>query len=194
MTLAPAQALVIVDMQVDYFNDGELERCREDLVAACNVLVERASAAGAPVFEVRTEHRRDRSTWALNMREDDSGMVIEGTHGAQPVPGLRTTAAEPVIKTRDSAFHRTELEHQLSSQGISSIVLAGVSTESCIATTAADAYARDIRVTLVEHAVASVDPRLNQRTLEQLGQQYRQPTVPLDAVRFVAPEGRRLTA
>jgi nicotinamidase-related amidase len=189
-----AQALVIVDMQVDYFNDGELERCRDDLVAACNTLVERANAAGVPVIEVRTEHTSDRSTWALNMREDDSGMVIEGTPGAEPVAGLRTDGATTVIKTRDSAFFRTGLEELLGSHGVGTIALAGVSTESCIATTAADAYARDLRVVLVDEAIASVDPELDRRTLEQLGQQYRQPTVPLDEVEFRAPEGRQLTA
>lgn len=187
------QALVVVDMQVDYFNDSELEQCREDLVAACNALIERANAAGAPVVEVRTEHKADRSTWALNMRDDDSGMVIEGTPGADPVRGLRTDGTITVIKTRDSSFFRTELEELLASRGVESIALAGVSTESCIATTAADAYARDIRVVLVDEAVASVDPDLNRRTLHQLEQQYRQPTVALDEVEFTA-SGEQLTA
>ena len=191
MAAFSAQALVVVDMQVDYFNDGELERCRDDLVAACNALIERAKAAGAPVIEVRTEHKPDRSTWALNMRDDDSGMVIEGTAGADPVPGLRTEGAVTVIKTRDSAFFRTELEELLS--GIETIALTGVSTESCIATTAADAYARDLRVVLADEAVASVDPDLNRRTQEQLERQYRQPTVSLNHVEFTAT-GQELTA
>lgn len=189
-----AQALLIVDMQVDYFNDNELERCRDDLVAACNTLAERAISAGAPVIEVRTEHKPDRSTWALNMRDDDSGMVIEGTTGASPVAGLRTDGTATVIKTRDSAFFRTELEHLLAARGIETIAIAGVSTESCIATTAADAYARDLRVVIADEAVASVDPALNRRTQEQLEQQYRQPTVRLDELVFEAPGGRRLSA
>ncbi|KQV74071.1 hypothetical protein ASC61_03080 [Aeromicrobium sp. Root344] len=192
MTYA-VQALLIVDMQVDYFNDSELERCRDDLVAACNTLAARASAAGALVIEVRTEHTRDRSTWALNMRDDDSGMVIEGTTGAEPVAGLHTDEAITVIKTRDSAFFRTELEDLLAAHGIETIALTGVSTESCIATTAADPYARDLRVVLVDEAVASVDPGLNRRTQEQLEKQYRQPTVRLDDVTFTAP-GEQLTA
>ena len=127
------------------------------------------------------------------MRDDDSGMVIEGTPGAEPVRGLRTDGAYTVIKTRDSSFFRTELEDLLTARGIESVALAGVSTESCIATTAADAYARDLRVILVDEAVASVDPELNRRTQEQLEQQYRQPTLPLDQVEFTA-SGQQLTA
>ena len=121
-------------------------------------------------------------------------MVIAGTPGAEPVAGLRTEGATTVIKTRDSAFFRTGLENLLSSRGVGSIAFAGVSTESCIATTAADAYARDIRVVLVVLAIASVDPDLDRRTLEQLEQQYRQPTVALEEIEFGAPEGRQLTA
>lgn len=187
------QALVIVDMQVDYFNDSELERCRDDLVAACNALVERALAAEVPVFEVRTEHQPDRSTWALNMREDDSGMVIAGTPGANPVPGLLTDGTIAVTKTRDSAFFRTELEDLLAARGIETFALAGVSTESCIATTAADAYARDLRVVMADEAIASVDAELDRRMQKQLEQQYRQPTVPIDEIVF-EPGGQELTA
>ena len=127
------------------------------------------------------------------MRDDDSGMVIEGTTGAEPVAGLHTDEVITVIKTRDSAFFRTELEDLLAARGIETIALTGVSTESCIATTAADAYARDLRVVLVDEAVASVDPGLNRRTQEQLEKHYRQPTVRLDDVTFTAP-GEQLTA
>ena len=184
MSRRPAQALVIVDMQVDYFSDGELERCRDDLVGVCNALVAQARAAGVPVFEVRTEHTPDKTTWALNMREDDSGMVISGTEGAATVDGLDVDDAIRVVKTRDSSFYGTDLEDLLAERGITSIVLAGVSTESCIQTTAADAYARDIRVTFVEDALASIDPELHRRTLDQLEQQYRQPVISADDVVF----------
>ena len=53
-------------------------------------------------------------------------------------------------------------------------MLAGVSTESCVAATAIDAYARDLRVVLVEDATASIDWQLHDQTLERLHEQYRQ--------------------
>jgi nicotinamidase-related amidase len=172
-----AQALVVVDMQNDFFVNTELARCRTDLIDACNLLARRAHAAGAPVIEVRTVHLPDRSTWALNMLEDDCGMAISGSSGAAPVEGLDIAATSTVDKTRDSAFHRTGLATHLQKLGITSFALCGVSTESCIAMTAADAYANDLKVLLVGDAVASIDPELHDHMLRNLTEQYRQPVV-----------------
>ena len=176
-------ALVLIDLQNDYFADGELARCRDDLVAHCDLLVERARAAGVPVVEVQTVHRRDRSTWALNMLEDGRGLAFEGEPGGARLDGL--AAADVVVrKTRDSAFHRTELLDVLRARDVDELVLAGVSTESCIAATATDAYAHDLRVVLVSDATASVEWRLHEETLDRLRQQYRQPAVASEDVRF----------
>jgi nicotinamidase-related amidase len=168
-----ASALILIDLQNDYFADPELARCRDDLVERCNQLMARARASGAPVVEVQTVHARDKSTWALNMREDDQGMALEGTSGAARLDGLR----EPdrvVVKARDSAFFGTDLDRWLVDREVDRLVLAGVSTESCIAATAVDAYAHDLRVVLVEDATASIEWQLHDQTLERLHEQYRQ--------------------
>ncbi len=101
-------------------------------------------------------HAEDGSTWALNMRPDKKGMTIVGTPGVEPVAGL-APADEVVTKTRDSAFHDTDLAGRLARHRVDHVVLCGVSTESCIAATATEAYVRDLHVTLVEDATGSVD-------------------------------------
>jgi nicotinamidase-related amidase len=176
-------ALVLIDLQYDYFADDELERCRDDLVKACNLLIERARAAGAPVVEAQTVHKHDRSTWALNMLADDQGMAFEGSRGAERLDEL-DEADHVVVKTRDSAFHDTGLAEWLAEHGVDRLVLTGVSTESCIAATATDAYAHDLRVVLVEDATASVEWELHDQTLARLKAQYRQDVVRADDVRF----------
>jgi nicotinamidase-related amidase len=176
-------ALMVIDLQYDYFHDEELERCREDVLDRSNRLIRAARNAGSLVVEVQTVHSRDKSTWALNMLDDDQGMAIEGTEGARRLDGL----LEPdlcIVKRRDSAFHDTDLEDWLDERDVDRLVLAGVSTESCIAATATDAYARDLRVVLVEDATASVEWRLHDETLERLQKQYRQEVVSADDVRF----------
>jgi nicotinamidase-related amidase len=185
-------ALVIIDMQVDFFANPELARCQDDLVSACNLLIDTARAEGAPVIEVRTVHAHDGSTWALNMRDDDQGMVLAGTPGARPVPGLGE-ADVVVEKTRDSAFHDTTLADVLREHGVDQLVLCGVSTESCIAATATQAYAADLHVTLVEDATASVVQSQHAQTLEVLHAQYRQPVVAAREVSF-APESQRVAS
>ena len=176
-------ALLVIDLQYDYFDGGELAHRRDDVLDRCNRLVDRARSAGAPVIEVLTVHRHDRSTWALNMLDDDQGMALEGTRGAERLDGL----LEPdhlVVKTRDSAFFGTDLASCLSRRQVHRPVLTGVSTEPCIAATATDAYAHDLRVTLVADATASIEAHFHDETLQRLEKQYRAEVVNADEVDF----------
>lgn len=182
-----ADALVVIDLQVDYFRDPDLARCRDSLVERCNTLARRAGAAGAPVVEVQTVHAPDRSTWTIDMREDDQGMVVEGTPGAARLPELGLAPTVVVRKTRDSAFFGTDLAAHL--RGVRRPALVGVSTESCIRATAADAYAHDLRSVLVADATASVSASLHDEVLRGLHEQYRLPVAESAAVRFVVPGG-----
>jgi nicotinamidase-related amidase len=185
--VAAAEALVLIDLQEDFFDDPELKRCREDVSDACNLLIGRARSAGAPVIIVRTVHAADRSTWALNMLDDDQGMALEGDPGAETIAELETDGTIEVTKTRDSAFFGTDLEDVLHEHGATVLAMAGVSTESCIATTASEAYARDFRVLLIDRATASVDEDMHCHVLERLSWQYRQPVVEPSEVSFTAP-------
>jgi nicotinamidase-related amidase len=187
------QAVVMVDMQADFFNDPELERCREDLVATCNRLVDAAVERRLLVIEVRTIHAPDKSTWALNMLDDAAGMTVEGTAGVESVDGLHhagnTEGVTVVTKTRDSAFYATDLEDVLALDGVEAFLLCGVSTESCIAATATDAYARDLCVGVVLDATASVRWDLHDHTMASLHEQYRQPA--LEAEQAIGAMERR---
>lgn len=169
----PRTALLVVDLQEDYFADPDLARHRTGLVRAVNQLVRSAARAGAPAVEVRTEHRHDRSTWARNMLQDDQGVALLGTPGVARLPELAPVPTV-VTKTRDSAFFRTSLADLLASEGVGRVVLAGVSTESCIAVTATDAYAHDLHVVLVEDAIGCADDDLHDHTLRMLARLYRQ--------------------
>jgi nicotinamidase-related amidase len=177
------EALVLIDLQNDYFADDELARCRDDLVATCNGLVRAARAAGVPVVEVRTVHEPDGTTWTRNMREDGQGMALRGSTGAEPVDGLDTGGAIVVEKTRDSALFGTDLRRVLDERSVHHLVLCGVSTESCIAATAIEAFAHDLGVTMVRDATASVDRELHDDTLAQLADRYRQEVLDAAEVR-----------
>jgi nicotinamidase-related amidase len=175
-------ALLLIDLQADYFADDELARCREDVVAACTRLATAAHGHGVPVFEVRTVHERDRSTWTLSMLEDDQGMALRGTPGAERAEGLDPGPATLLEKTRDSAFLHTDLDARLRRLGVRRVVLCGVSTESCVAMTARDAFAHDLAAVLVSDATASVSWEEHDHTLALLRRQHRQEVLTSDEV------------
>ncbi|MFW6773870.1 cysteine hydrolase family protein [Nocardioides sp. CPCC 205120] len=173
-------AVLMIDMQQGYFSDPDLEEQRPALVDACSRLVRGALDAGALVVEVVTVHEHDRSTWARNMLEDDKPFLLRGSEEAARLPGLPEVGPPNGVvleKTRDSAFHRTDLVDLLHERGIDRLLLCGISTESCIGATALDAYSHDFETVLVADAIASPSQDSHVRTLDHLGRSYRQPGV-----------------
>lgn len=166
-------ALVLVDLQNAYFEVEPLRTERARLTEAANELIGWARAAAVPVVNLRTEHQRDGSTWTLNMVEDQQGFAFAGNEDAQPLAGLRLEDAIDVVKTRDDGFLGTPLGDVV--RGMSTLVIAGVSTHTCVAATAAHAYAADLSVVLVHEAIASHRPDLHRPTLEMLSEEYRMP-------------------
>lgn len=178
------KALLLVDLQRDFFAVEGLSEKQPVMVDSVNDLIARAERASAPVIVVRTVHDAGGQTWALNMREDGQGVAIDGTKGAELLPGITVDDPIEIRKTRDSAFTRTELDQVVTDLGVDHLVLAGVSTEACIAMTAAEAYARDLHVTLAVDAIASADPQAHEQALAWLAQQYRQPAIHNDELSF----------
>lgn len=166
-------ALLLIDLQVAYFEAEPLRSCAQRIVARCNELTTWARREEIAVFVIRTEHRRDRSTWTLNMLDDDAGFLLAGDADAACLPDLDLRDTLEVVKTRDSAFHETDLLARLRAREVEHLVLAGVSTHTCVGATAADAYAHNLRVTFAEDAIASHRPELHEPTLKLLCEEFR---------------------
>lgn len=171
--------VLIIDMQNAYFEDPALGRQRDELVRACNALISAARQRDAHVLLVKTEHERDKSTWTLNMLEDDQGFIFRGSKQADFVPGLITSDLPQLVKTRDSAFLGTDLLWRLRNWDAGTIVLAGVSTHNGVAQTGADAFAHNIRVVYAEEATGSEDQASAEALLSILSREYRQQTLSL---------------
>ena len=78
----------------------------------------------------------------------------------RPVPG------ELVInKTTFGAFNSTNIEEQLRSRGIDSLVITGVSTSGCVETTARDAADRGFTCVLVDEGTCDYDEALHRGAL-----------------------------
>lgn len=167
-------ALLLIDMQEGFFETEDLAQHRARLASACNKLAAAARKARLPVIAVRTVHKKDKSTWTLKMLEDDQGYLFEGTGQARILPELDLAGSIELIKRRDSAFWATELLTLLLQHRVASLILAGVSSETCIAATATDAFSANLPVFLARDALASADPDFEDVTLKFLEEHYRQ--------------------
>ncbi|HST72997.1 cysteine hydrolase family protein [Kocuria sp.] len=167
-------ALLVIDMQNSYFDFPELEEQRESVTEKVNELIRCARGAGCPILLIRTQHERDRSTWTVNMQDDDQGFAYPGTEQAEYVAGLDTEDGVGLVKTRDSAFFDTDLAARLRNLGVSHLVLCGISTHSCVAQTAIDAFAHNFRAAVARDAVASENPDLSRALLAFLEDEMRQ--------------------
>ncbi|WP_434923218.1 cysteine hydrolase family protein [Glutamicibacter sp. PAEs-4] len=80
------------------------------------------------------------------------GLLFEGTAKAGYLEELELAGAIEVVKRRDSAFWNTELTTLLLQRRASSLVLAGVATDTCIRATASDAFAANLPVAVATDA------------------------------------------
>ncbi|MDQ0819588.1 nicotinamidase-related amidase [Arthrobacter sp. V4I6] len=176
-------AVLVVDMQNAYFEDPALHGQRDELTAACNALINAAADANGKALLVKTEHESDKSTWTLNMLDDDQGFIFRGSEQADFVPGLLTDGVPQLVKTRDSAFVGTDLLLRLRNWSVETIVLAGVSTHNCIAQTGADAFAHNLRVIYASEGTGSEDAAAAQATQTILSREYRQRILPVSQIR-----------
>ena len=179
--IAPKRtALLVIDCQVDFgAPEGEMARfgagmtAPQAALAKAQALVEAARSAQVKIVFVRLltsadgEDRLLREAWERR-GETAPKLCVEGTQGAdfigpQPLPG------EMVIsKSRYSAFAHTGLAEQLQVFGIDTLVLAGLTTECCVASTAWDGFERDFHIFIAADACAAYEEDLHRHALTAL--------------------------
>jgi ureidoacrylate peracid hydrolase len=179
--VAPSRtALVLIDMQVDFGSpDGEMARRGAD-VTACQAAVQKAEeladaarAAGVPIVFVRLlthpgGENRIMAESKARQGDTEPDLCVEGTRGADFI-GPQPRAGEAIVsKNHYSAFARTGLADQLHAQGVDTLVLAGLTTECCVQSSAWDAFERDFHIFLAEDACAAYDVALHRHALKAL--------------------------
>jgi nicotinamidase-related amidase len=85
-----------------------------------------------------------------------------------------------VIKKRVGPFGTTDLDEQLKSRGIDTLVLAGISTSGVVLSTVRDAHDRDYRVLVVADAVADRDQEVHSVLIDKIFPQQVEVTTARD--------------
>ncbi|MET0954671.1 MAG: cysteine hydrolase [Cryobacterium sp.] len=181
-----AGALIVVDVQrsfadLSYLGDYGLDTAAEEAIAAAirttATLVDTARAAGVPVVWVELASDPNKLWGASNWLRgkgfdepmgDDEPCVI-GTAGADWY-GVYPAAGEVRVQKRGySGFLGTDLHAQLQALGVVWVIVAGLTTECCIAATATDAFQLDYPVLIPSDATAAYEVRVHENALEILG-------------------------
>lgn len=182
--LAPHRtALLLIDMQNDFCVDGfATSKAGRPLDAARSIiprlqrLLAAARDAGVLVchvgFWTLPDHASDTGPWLAQRRRAayaSDKIAIAGTEGAEFIAELQPRDGEPVIhKHRYSAFKGTDLGYVLASRGIETVVVAGVSTNVCVESTARDSFESNYYVFVPGDGCASWDMSLHEATLRNV--------------------------
>jgi nicotinamidase-related amidase len=146
-TLRPASAaLLLVDVQQG-FHDASWGT-RNNPQAEANMARLLAAWRDRGGFIVHVQHLSTEPDSPL--RPDRPGVQIQDA--VQPLDG------EPLIQKHvNSAFVGTDLDERLTMQGVQTIVIAGLTTNHCVSTTARMAENLGYRVIVVDDATAAFD-------------------------------------
>ena len=156
-------ALIVVDMENDFVAPGA--PLEAPAGRAMLPQLKRALACcrerGIPVIYTTHAHRPggcDLGRFADNPTIGRGKALVDGTPGVAIFPEVAPRDGEIVItKHRYSAFYGTDLEIVLRGLGVTTVVIAGVTTENCCHATARDALFRDFRVVVLADATATFD-------------------------------------
>lgn len=141
-------ALLIVDLQNDYFEGGKFPLSKTDAAAtnAASILAG-FRAASMPVIHIRHEVLRKPAPF-----------FEPGTEGAEIHPSVAPSPNEAVItKNFPNSFRETDLQDQLQSLGITDLVIIGAMSHFCIDATTRAATDLGYGCTVAHDACASRD-------------------------------------
>ncbi|WP_339183949.1 cysteine hydrolase family protein [Oceanobacillus sp. FSL W7-1293] len=140
-------ALIIVDIQNDYFPNGNMELVNPD----------KAAANAAKVLEWFRQHHKDNIFHIQHIASNPSlGFFLPDTEGANINDTVLPLENEHVItKHFPNSFLETDLESKLKEIGITNVVVVGMMTHMCIDATVRAAVDLGYDTTLIEDACAT---------------------------------------
>jgi nicotinamidase-related amidase len=179
-------ALLLIDVINDLeFEGGDalLEHAlpMADRVAA---LKRRAAAAGIPAVYANDNFGRWQSDFAKVLER----CRAPGVRG-RPIADRLAPEADDyfVLKPKHSGFYSTTLDTLLDYLEVDTLILTGLTADSCVLFTAADAYMRDFHLFVPSDGVASIDQADNAAALAHMARVLKADTRPmtqLDLDRF----------
>lgn len=153
---APNGALILIDIQNDYFPGGRMELVGS--IAAGRKAGEALQAfreRGWPIVHVRHESLKPAATFFL-----------PGTAGAEIQESVRPLPSETVVtKHFPNSFRETGLWERLQSLSVGRVVIAGMMTHMCVDATTRAAFDLGLECVVLSDASATRDLTFGDRTV-----------------------------
>ena len=149
------EALLIIDVQNDYFPGGANELVRPyEAERKIQELIADSRACGRPVIYIQ------------HFNPPDDYFFLEGTEGAEISDRVRPEEGDKIIVKRyPNSFLETELDAYLKSLQADTLIVCGMMTHMCVDTTVRAAMDHGYKVKLAADASATMDLELNGETI-----------------------------
>src|SRR3990167_1188472 len=161
-TESAKKALLLIDIQNDYFPDGAFPLWNTDNVKQATLkAIEKANDSG--VFIIHVQH-------IANSAAGPSPFFNANTPGVQIQEEIFAAApSRPiVVKEYADSFHNTNLEEILSKNGITDLLVAGMMTHNCVTHTAISKAAEKYNVSVLTDLTTTVSEILHLIALHAL--------------------------
>ena len=151
------RALVIVDIQNDYFPGGKMELVGMEAASQkAQRILELFRTKDIPIFHIQHISNRQGATFFL-----------PGTDGAEIHESVTPKSGEPVIQKHfPNCFTATSLREQLNDLGVKEITFCGAMSHMCIDTSVRAAFDLGFRCILVSDACATRNLEFGGITIE----------------------------
>ncbi|MFC5478446.1 nicotinamidase [Massilia suwonensis] len=164
LRLTSTDALLVIDMQVDFLPGGKLGVPDGDaVIEPINGLLALFAGQDLPIYASRDWHPANHCSFAQRGGPWPPHCVAESP-GAAFSERLALPASAVIVSKADtedvdaySAFNGTELAAHLRGHGVQRLVVCGLATDYCVLNTVIDARANGFEVLIAEEAMRAVD-------------------------------------
>jgi nicotinamidase-related amidase len=156
------KALLVIDLQNDYFPDGKFPLWNTAAVLAnIEQAIKRARAQEIPVILI--QH-------IANPTMGIAPFFNQGTDGARIHPSILTAAPDApiVVKEYADSFVETNLAEILSGLGVEELLVSGMMTQNCVTHTAISKSAEKYQVSILTDCCTTVNEMLHNIALHAL--------------------------
>ncbi|QQK76686.1 cysteine hydrolase [Salicibibacter cibarius] len=150
-------ALIVVDIQNDYFPNGKMELSNPD----------KAAENAAKVIDWFRQNNKDNIFHVQHIAASpELGFFLPNTEGAEIYETVQPLENEDVtVKNFPNSFLQTDLESKLREKGVTKAVVVGMMTHMCIDATVRAAVDLGFETTLIEDACATRELSYQERTV-----------------------------